>query len=282
MMRLKDKVAIVSGGGQGIGEGIVKCLAEEGADVAIVDLNGDNAEKVTASVKSLGRKALAIQADATDREKVEQAVQKAIDSFGEIDILVNNVGGADRRTLEKAFAFGDELGAHILDMMSLANEEEWDRSYAVNLKSHFLMSRAVAPHMVKRKSGRIINISSQAGKDPDPMNMPYGTFKGAVVTFTHALARLLAGENITVNCILPGLIYTPLWETYATLLTHANPQLKGMSPRDMFLKTQVSQVPLGREQTVEDIGRAVVYFSSEDGKNITGQSLMVNGGQVMD
>lgn len=281
-MRLKDKVAIVSGGGQGIGEGIVKCLAEEGADVAIIDINGDNAEKVAEGVKSLGRKALAIQADATDNQQVEKAIKNVINTFGRIDILVNNVGGADRKTLEKAFALGDELGSHMLDMMALANEEEWDRSYAINLKSHFLMSRAVAPHMVERKSGRIINISSQAGKDPDPMNMPYGTFKGAVVTFTHALARLLSGDNINVNCILPGLIYTPLWEKYASLLTHADPRLKGMSPRDMFLQTQVSHVPLGREQTVEDIGRAVVYFASEDGKNITGQSLMVNGGQVMD
>jgi len=94
--------------------------------------------------------------------------------------------------------------------------------------------------------------------------------------------RLLAGENINVNCILPGLIYTPLWETYATLLSRVNPELKDMPPRELFLKTQVAGVPLGREQTVEDIGRAVVFFASEDAANITGQSLMVNGGQVMD
>jgi len=281
-MKLQDKVAVVTGGGQGIGQGIALCLAEEGADVAIIDINGDNARNVTDEVKAMGRRSLTIEADATDNSKVEKAVQDILNFFGRIDILVNNVGGADRRTIERAFALGDELGSQMLDMMALATEEEWDRSYNINLKAHFLMSRAVAPHLVKQKSGKIVNISSQAGKDPDPTNMPYGTFKGAVVTFTHALARLLAGENINVNCVLPGLIYTPLWETYATLLSRANPELKDMPPRELFLKTQVARVPLGREQTVEDIGRAVVFFASEDAANITGQSLMVNGGQVMD
>ena len=280
-MKLEGKVAIVAGGGQGIGEGCVRCLAEEGAGVAVIDINGDNARKVTDEVKSMGRRSLAIEADATDNSAVEKTVQDVLNLFGRIDILVNNVGGADRRTLERALDLGDELGSHMFDIMALATEEEWDRSYNINLKAHFLMSRAVVSHMMKQKSGKIVNISSQAGKDPDPGNMPYGTFKGAVITFTQALARLLARHNINVNCILPGLIYTPLWEKYATLLSHANPELKGMPPRELFLKTQVSRVPLGREQTVEDIGRAVVFFASDDAANITGQSLMVNGGQVM-
>ena len=280
-MKLEGKVAIVAGGGQGIGEGCVKCLAEEGADVAVIDINGETARKMADEVKSMGRKALAIETDATDISQVNKAVQDTLDFFGKIDILVNNVGGFDRRSFERAFALGDELDSHMFDMMALATEEEWDRSYNINLKAHLLMSRAVVSHMIKQKSGKIVNISSQAGKDPDPGNMPYGTFKGAVVTFTYALARLLARHNINVNCILPGLIYTPLWEKYATLLSRAYPEMKDMPPRELFLKTQVSRVPLGREQTVEDIGRAVVFFASDDAANITGQSLMVNGGQVM-
>jgi len=276
-MKLEGKITIVAGGGQGIGRGIVLCLAEEGADVAVVDINRDNARKVADEVKALGRKSLAIGADATDSKQVNQAVQEVIDAFGKIDILVNNVGGAGKATRART-------GPRFVDI----TEAEWDEDSELNLRTHFLMCRTVAPHFQKQKSGKIVNIASIAGRGVSGRGggrdsagqMVYGVAKAGVIRFTRALAMVLAGDNINVNCICPGLIYTPLWEWLATHSMELRPESKGMEPREYFLRA-VSGIPLGREQTPEDIGRAVAFLVSEDAKNITGQSLNVDGGLIM-
>ena len=199
-MKLDGKVAIVTGGGQGLGRGAVLCLAEEGADVAIVDINRDTASKVADEVKALGRKSLAVVVDATDSKQVDQAVQKVIDTFGKIDILVNNVGGGGKSTWARtSLAFVDQ------------EEAEWDETLTLNLKSHVLMCRAVVPYFLKQKSGKIVNISSIGGKTPSPTIMQYGAAKAAVIHFTKSLAMELAEQNINVNCVCPGVIFTPLW-----------------------------------------------------------------------
>lgn len=284
-MKLEGKVAIVTGGGQGIGEGIVLCLAEEGADVAIVDLNGANARKVAEAVEALGRKALAIEADATLGEPVKKAVEDVLAHFGQIDILVNNVGG------QKGEPPRMEPGN-----ITNRTEEEWQGSYEINFKSHILMTQAVAPHLIEQRSGKIVNVASAAAKLPSTMLMPYAAFKAADVSFTRSLAAELAKDNINVNCILPGFIYTPLWEMGATALHALDTQraregkrgrlsleeLENMTPKEWWLKTTVqTTTPLRREQTPEDMGRATVFLVSEDARNITGQALSVDGGHVM-
>ena len=269
-MKLEGKLAIVTGGGQGLGQGIVRCLAEEGADVAVVDINRDNAGKVAGEVKALGRRSLAVDADLTDNKKVKQAVRDIITAFGKIDILVNNVGGMVRTLLAR----------NSLDFIDM-NEAEWDETYEVNLKAHILISQAVVPYFVKQKSGKIVNIASIAGKMPGSGHMTYNTFKAADIHFTRSLATVLAEHNINVNCICPGVIYTPLWDGYAAQFTRLLPKAKGMTPREYFDKFVVPRVPLKREQTQEDIGRAVVFLVSDDARNITGQSLNVDGGTVM-
>jgi len=270
-VKLEGKVAIVAGGGQGIGRGIVLCLAEEGADVAVVDINRDTARKVADEVKALGRQSLVVVADATDSKQVDQAVQETINTFGKIDILVNNVGGQGKTTWAR-----DSLG--FIDQ----KEAEWDEGLALNLKSHVLVSRAVVPHFLKQKSGKIVNISSGAGKGPTPQLMVYGAAKAGVIHFTKSLAMELAEQNINVNCICPGYIWTPLWDRGAAQFIRLVPEAKGLKPREYFDKFLVPRVPQKREQTPEDIGRAVVFFVSEDAKNITGQSLNINGGTRMD
>ena len=270
-MKLEGKVAIVTGGGQGIGQGIVHCLAEEGADVAVVDINGDNAKKVADDVKGLGRKSLALEVDLTDNKKITQAVQDIIDTFGKIDILVNNVGGLGKTLLART-------SPEFIDQ----EEAEWDENYELNLKTHVLMSRAVVPYFRKQKSGKIVNIASIAGKSNYAGHMAYSAAKASVISFTRTLAMELAEHNINVNCICPGVIYTPLWEKIAAQHVRLLPEAKGMEPREYFFKVVVPGfVPLKREQTPEDIGRATVFLVSEDAKNITGQSLNVDGGRIM-
>jgi NAD(P)-dependent dehydrogenase (short-subunit alcohol dehydrogenase family) len=269
-MRLEGKVAIVTGGGRGIGRGIVLCLAEEGADVVVNSLHKDTTERVAAEVRALGRKSLAIAADVTDEEKVTEIVHVTINTFGKIDILVNNVGGMGRvhfkRTSE---AFVNQAVA------------EWDEAYEINLKSAVLMSRAVIPYFIEQKSGKILNVSSGAGKRASPRIMAYGATKAGVLSFTKSLAEEMGQYNINVNCICPGRIDTPLYEEDEAQFVRFNPDAGGMTPRERLLKYIESQ-PLKREVTVEDVGRAVVFLVSEDARSITGQSLSVNGGSRMD
>jgi meso-butanediol dehydrogenase/(S,S)-butanediol dehydrogenase/diacetyl reductase len=297
-MKLEDKTAIIAGGGQGIGEGIVKCLAEEGANVAVVDINGDNANKVADEVKAVGRKALAITADLTNDDEVTRAVKGTVDFFGKIDILVNCVGGVSRETMELMIANRMAAGDEPLPEFMSFDSEVWDRYYRLNLKSHVMLSHAVTPHFMKQKSGKIVNISSDAGRLADAGQMPYGAMKAGDISITWSMARALAPYNVTVNCICPGFVYTPLWAMGATARLEqarnaraqgrvlpaylAAEDIEALTPYEFWLKFIVLPgTPLGREQTPEDMGRAVVFFVSEDAKNVTGQVLHVNGGTVM-
>ena len=267
---LEGKVAIVTGGAQGLGKGIVDCLARDGADIAVVDIQGDRAAAVAEEIKAGGRKALAVQADLARNDQVERAVSEVLDFFGRIDILVNNVGGYPQM---EAIA---ERGMRIADR----GEDEWDGCYDVNLKSTVLMCAAVIPHLVAQKSGKIVNISSGSAKMPSQTLVCYATMKAGIVHYSRMLSQDLAGDNINVNCVLPGIIYTPLWERGATELSRAMPGAEGWTPREFFEKTLIPEVPLGREQTAEDIGNAVAFFVSEEARNITGQSLNVDGGMA--
>ncbi len=275
-MKLEGEVAIVTGAGRGIGAGIVRCLAEEGADIIACSRTLTEVEKVAKEARTLGRKALASEVDVTDANQVEQLVKDTLSTFGKIDILVNNVGGGHSEPGSGGAI--STKGSGVVDF----DDEDWDVAYTMNLKSAIYLCKAVVPHMKAQKSGKIINISSIAGKIGDDIRMPYSTMKGAVIIFSRALAREMAKDNVNVNCICPGLIYTPLWERDATQLIHMDPKYKNYKgPRDVFL-SYVRRSALGREQTAEDIGRMVVFLASEDARNITGQSINVDSGIVMD
>jgi len=301
-MKLHGKVAIVTGGGEGIGEGIVRCLAEEGADISVVDINGDIAEQTAKWVEGMGRKALPVIADLTDEKQVAKTVKDTVDFFSKVDILINNVGGTIRDTSKLIEEYVASQGdAASLTSYTRFSPDAWDYLYNLNLKTHVMMSNAVTPYFIKQRSGKIVDLSSISARMADPYNMPYSAMKAADISITWSLARALAPYNITVNCICPGFVYTPMAERgVATRLRalheaqrkgeklqppfnhFAKADLKNMSYKEFWLKYIATPLtPLGREQTPEDMGKAVVFFVSEDARNITGQVLHVDGGVVM-
>ncbi|NQT04420.1 MAG: SDR family oxidoreductase [Dehalococcoidia bacterium] len=277
-MKLEKKVAIITGAGRGLGQGIAYCFAEEGADLVLCSRSFTEVEKTAEKIKSMGRSALPVQTDVTQSQEVQQLVQDTLNTFGRIDILVNNVGGG-RSDVGVGGGAVSKRGFSILDL----SDDDWDGSYEVNLKSQVYMCKAVASHMKAQKSGKIINISSIAGKTGDPYRMPYSAMKAATINFTRALAKELARDNINVNCICPGLIYTPAWQVGAKILLEKAPAYQTLkAPENVFQEYVKRLVPLGREQTAEDIGRTAVFLASDDARNITGQAINVDGGIVMD
>lgn len=255
-MELHGKVAIVTGGCRGIGEGISVSLAKNGADVVIGDLSP--IKSVMEKVRGLGRKGLLVKVDVTKAGEVKEMVDKTLNSFGRIDILVNNAG---------VVSYADFLEI---------SEEEWDRVINVNLKGTFLCCKAVVPAMVRQREGRIINISSTAGKEAPPGLAHYSASKFGVIGLTQAIAKELGQYNITVNAVCPGMVFTDMWR----YLSKAIGEKERKSAETAWMDRLKARIPLGRPQTPEDIGNMVVYLASENGRNITGQAINVSGGYV--
>ena len=274
-MRLEGKVAIVTGAGKGIGYGIVQCLVKEGADIVINTFHEESAEKVASEVRAHGRKSLAVAADVTKKEGAAKVAKAALDEFGKIDILVNNFGAHT-----EAFYTGTSPTFADQDIL------EWDEDYAFNLRSQVLLSLEMVPHFIEQGGGKIINISSIAGRMTVPSQMPYGAMKAGSIYFTRTLAVELGKHNINVNCVCPGGIYSGMSERFMQKAIDANPDNKGMTPRQFYEKhvqpkaAERSPGPIKRELVAEDIGHAVVFFASEEARNITGQSLTVDCGMV--
>ncbi len=264
-MRLAGKVAIVTGGAMGIGRGIVLCMAKEGADVAIADLQVEIAGKVADEVKALGRKALVVKTDVTKEADFQALFDRVKKELGKLDILVNNAGVASRP--------GNPFTNNV--------EEDWDQVWAVNVKSIFFACKAITAYFIERKAGKIINIASIAGTMNSPNMPPYSVSKMGVVTFTKIVAKDLAAHGINVNAICPGILWTAFWQETAERMAKGGGQYAGMTPRQVFESRVNAIVPMKREQTPEDIGWAAVFLASDEARNITGQALHVDGGVVM-
>ena len=264
-MRLKDKIAMVTGGGSGIGRGIALCLAREGADVVIPDLNLAGAKAVAREVEELGRRSLALKVDVTSEKSVDAMVAKALKAFGRIDILVNNAG----------------IQAPPGMPFTRNTPKDWDLVYDVNVKGTFIVSKAVALSMIKRRSGKIVNIASIAGQIPSSTSPPYSVSKAGAIVLTKVAARDLAPHNINVNAICPGFLWTPFWHVLSKEVLRVDPQYGKMTDRQVFEARLNAVTPLKREQTPEDIGWAAVFLCSDEARNITGQSLNVDGGVYM-
>ena len=265
-MDVTDKIALVTGSGRGIGRGITLALARHGADVVVSDVNVDDAEGVQAEVTAMGRRSTAIHVDVTDRASVDGMVESAISQYGRIDILVNNAG---------------IIGAPGWQDREETNEEDWDLLYAVNVKGVAAVTDAVAPHMKKERYGKVINIASVAGRQGNYDNPPYGISKAGVISFTQAYAVLLAPFSINVNAICPGLLWTPMWEKISFRRSSLPENSEGLSPRELFDRTVQERIPLKREQTPEDVGNLAAFLASDTSRNITGQSINVDGGSRM-
>ena len=264
-MDVSGKTAVVTGGGRGIGRGISLALARNGADVVVADIIVENAESVAQEVGALGRRALALSLDVTDQESVDAMAARALDEFGAIDILVNNAG---------------VIGAQGWEERETPNEEDWDFIFEINVKGIARVTDALAPHMKERESGKIINIASIAGRQGSSRNPPYNVSKAGVISLTQAQAQGLAPHNINVNAICPGLLWTPMWERI-TARGAMTPNPGEKTQRELFEEHVQAQIPLGREQTPDDIGNLAAFLASEYARNITGQAINVSGGLFM-
>jgi 3-oxoacyl-[acyl-carrier protein] reductase len=250
--RLAGSVAIVTAGGQGIGETICKTFAREGASVAIVDVNRAEAERVGKEIDAAGGKTMVVIADVTKTPAVQEMVKSVVDKFGTVDILVNAAGGF-----------------HQLAPITDITDEEWDRVIALNLKTCFLCSRAVAPIMMAHKKGRIVNIASGSGIAPNPFAatyLPYGAAKAGVINMSKILARDLGPYGITVNAISPGTTATP----------------RVVKVRDEASRKRIAeQNPMRKLVEPQDSAEAALFLASPEARYITGINMNVNAGNLM-
>jgi 3-oxoacyl-[acyl-carrier protein] reductase len=246
-MKLEGRVAFVTGAAQGIGRSIALTLAEEGADLALGDLNLEKLEAVAREVEALGRKALALHLDVSSPDSVQAAVTKVLETWGKIDILVNNAG------ITK-----DNL---ILRM----KRQDWDAVLGVNLSGSFYCTQAVLPGMVKQRYGRIVSIASVVAQAGNPGQANYISSKAGIIGLTKAAAAEVGSRNITVNAVAPGFIVSAMTEKLP----------------EAVRERMLAMIPLGRMGTDRDVAAGVRFLVSEEAGYITGHVLNINGGMYM-
>lgn len=251
-MRLRDKVAIVTGAGSGIGEGIVELFSREGAKVAVADIDVENGERVTGATLEAGGEAVFIRADVGSETDIERLVATTVERFGGIDILVNNAGIIAFTPLESL------------------DPERWDRVMAVNLRSAVLGAKYVIPHMRRAGGGAIVNIASIQSVRTAPEFAAYAASKGGLMMVTRTMALELGPENIRVNAVLPGYVKTPLFLADATRLGGGDPQV--------FIDELEAKIPLRRVGTPADIAPAVLFAASDEAGYMTGAGITVDAG----
>jgi NAD(P)-dependent dehydrogenase (short-subunit alcohol dehydrogenase family) len=246
---LEGRVALVTGAGGGLGEGICTALASSGAAVAAVDVVPENAERVAWDLSCAGARCMALEADVSNRSSVQATVERAAKELGGVDILINNAAIYPRRSWTEI------------------EEEEWDRVMAVNLKGYFLCARAVYPYMKDKSRGNIVNVASITFFIGWTLLMDYVASKGGIVGFTRTLAREVGPDNINVNAIAPG--------AFPTDAEKIHPDQEG------YNRWVLEQQSIKRRGTPEDIGNLVTFLSSNASSFITGQTIEIDGGWMM-
>ena len=263
----------MTGAARGIGRGIALVLGSRGAMVVVSDVNVEGARDVAGEVEAGGGRAFAVGGDVTDPESMAAVAEEVVGREGRIDICVANAGVVGAAGYE-------DRAEYTLD--------DWDLVLDVNVKGLVNTIDAVAPYMKERRSGKIVTISSHAGRKPRGASLAHGTSipytvsKAAAIQLTHLMAMRLAPYDINVNAVCPGTLWTPMWDRIARSRREADPAVRDLSPREVFDRDVKLRVPLGRPQTPEDVGKAVAFLASDDASEITGQALNVNGGATMD
>jgi 3-oxoacyl-[acyl-carrier protein] reductase len=246
-MNLANRVAIVTGAAQGIGEAIALRLAGAGADVIVVDLNLPVAEAVAERIRAQGRRSIALRCDVSQAADVNQTVDRVLREFEKIDVLVNNAGISGKNV-----------------PLVEVSEQEWEQVMAVDLRSVFLCSKAVLPPMIQRRYGKIVNVASIAGKEGNPNLAAYSAAKAGVIALTKALAKEVVGSGVYVNCVSPAVIETPI--------------LKQITPQQ--IEYMLSRIPMGRLGHPEEVAAVVHFLASDDASFVTGQCYDVSGGRA--
>jgi 3-oxoacyl-[acyl-carrier protein] reductase len=259
---LKEKVVLVTGASKGIGKAIAAAFAAEGSRVVLNARNQQELEQAAQEIRQSGGSALALAADVTSASEVQRLAQQAVELLGTVHVLVNNAGGAG------GFAQFEEL-----------SDEDWITVFNLNVLSTVHMTRALLPYMQQQKWGRIINMASESGIQPDPFMPHYNAAKAAVINLTKSLSKAYARDGILVNTVSPAFIQTPLVEQ----LLAAQAQEQGVTPQkaeQAFLRQNRPHIELGRPGTPEEVASAVVFLASEAASFITGANLRVDGGSV--
>ncbi|HSR13537.1 MAG TPA: glucose 1-dehydrogenase [Thermodesulfobacteriota bacterium] len=251
-MDLNGKVAIITGAGGGIGRGAALKFASLGARVAVADIKREGAMETVSEIERLGSKGLDLDTDITSFAQVKAMVERTLSHFGQIDILVNNAGW-------------DKIEPFVKN-----TPEFWDKIIALNLEGHIYCTRAVLDHMMGRKYGKIVNVSSDAGRVGSTGEAVYSACKGGMIAFTKTMARELARYQINVNCVCPGATETPLLAEITSGETGAK-----------IIDAMVKAVPFRRLGKPEDLAAAIAFLASDDAAFITGQTLSVSGGLTM-
>lgn len=246
-MRLKDKVALITGGARGIGRAIALTFAREGADIVVADVNLEIAQKTASEIESLGRKALALEMDVTNYDLVEAGINKILDKMGKVDILVNNAGITKDNLLLRM------------------SQADWDAVINVNLKGTFNCIKAVSRPMVKQRSGRIISIASIIGLMGNPGQANYAASKAGIIALTKTVAKELASRNINANAVAPGFIQTEMTAKLS----------------EEIKQKMLEAIPLGKLGTPEDVANVCLFLASQESSYITGQTITIDGGMVM-
>ena len=251
-MRLKDRVAVITGAGSGIGKASAKLFAREGAKVVVADINGEKAKETVEEIKKEGGEATPIQVDVSSAADNERMIQTAIDSYGRLDILFNNAG-----------IVGDPLDE--------TTEEKWRRVMDVNLTGPFLACMYAIPYMRKQGSGNIINTSSRGGLGATGRSVSYTASKGGLVMLSRALARIIAKDNIRVNCICPGSVDTGLSDAFGGYP-------KTEEERQKVHAARCARIPLGRTAKPEELASVALFLASDESSFVDGVALLVDGG----
>jgi 3-oxoacyl-[acyl-carrier protein] reductase len=246
-MRLKDKVALITGAAQGIGRDIALAFAREGADIVVADVNLEKATLTAREIAATGRQALALELDVTVGTKVEEAVNKILDKLGKIDILVNNAGITKDNLLLRM------------------SEADWDAVIRVNLTGTFNCTKAASKVMIKQRSGKIINIASIIGIIGNAGQANYAASKAGIIALTKTTAKELACRNINVNAVAPGFIQT---------------DMTAKLPEGVRAK-MLGAIPLARFGSPADIAQVSIFLACEESSYVTGQTIVVDGGMVM-
>lgn len=260
MNDLQGRSVLVTGAGSGIGRAVALAMAEAGADVAASDIDAANVETLKSEIEAKGRRAIAIGADVGDVAEIDRMVRETVAAFGKLDVIVNNAGVTRR--------------AHIMDL----TEADFDKINRVNTKGVFFCMQRAAEQMIRQGGGRIINMASIAGKGfVGSSNVIYAGTKGAVISMTRLAANQLGPHNISVNAVCPGVTETAI---YAEIMARDAEKL-GL-PEEEVRKKALEKVPLRRSNTPDDIADMCVFLASDRARNVSGQSLHVDGGLVPD
>jgi len=261
---LEGRVAIVTGSGRGIGKAISLVLAEAGADVVVVARTVAQIEEVAGQIQQMGRRALAIPTDVTQSAQVDWMVERTISEFGRVDILVNNAGIARPKQLVPLGDIRLPGWQRVSDLTTRLSDEEWFATINTNLTGAFFCTRAVGPHMLARKYGKVINVTSRNANTGDPYRAHYNTSKAALSMFTRCVALEWAPFNINVNAIGPGAFYTEL--------------SKESFERPEIREPMLRSIPLGRAGDLREVGLLALYLASDASSYMTGQTLYLDGG----